>query len=188
MQTRREFLKSVAAVLWTCSLLTGCSGSVSIGSASNDDTKDDSANDRPEGTGPKPDNNVPNLEAYRKEVLRLVNAERKKAGVADLEMDDIKLTDAAQVRAKEIVESFSHTRPDGRKCGTAYFDQGGSKTYIGENIAAGYQSPEDVVNGWMNSEGHRWNILNKEYKKIGIGYYYQNQSEYRRFWVQMFTD
>lgn len=192
MKTRREFLKSMAAVLLACGVLTGCSGSVSVGSAQSGTGKDDSNNSTTNngsgGTKPQPDNNVPNLDEYRKEVLRLVNEERAKAGVGPLDMDDTMLTNAAQVRAKEITESFSHTRPDGRKCGTAYFDQGGTKTYIGENIAAGYTTPQKVVQGWMESTGHRENILRPQFKKIGVGYYYKTNTEYTHYWVQMFTD
>ena len=192
MRTRREFLKGMGAVL-VCGILAGCGGSAGGGAAtpSNPSGGDQggSSDNKPADNAATPDNNVPNLEAYRKEVLRLVNEEREKAGVGALEMDDVKLLDAAQVRAKELTVSFEHTRPDGTHCSTAYKEQGGTKTYIGENIAEGYTSPEKVMAGWMNSEGHRWNILHEKYKKIGIGYYYdKNDTVYKHYWVQMFTD
>ena len=188
MKTRREFLKSMAAVIWMCGVLTGCSGSVGAGPAQGGTGKEDSADSGSAGTGTKPDTNVPNLETYRKEVLRLVNQERANAGVGALTMDDVNLSNAAQVRAKEIIELFSHTRPDGTSCFTALTEQGVQNGYAGENIAAGYATPEKVVDGWMHSEGHRENILNAHYRKLGVGYYYQQGSQYGAYWVQMFTD
>jgi hypothetical protein len=68
---------------------------------------------------------------------------------------------------------------------SAIDDAGLNWTYVGENIAMGYTSPEDVMDGWMNSQGHRNNILNSRYKYIGVGYYYANGYEY---WVQLFMD
>jgi len=81
----------------------------------------------------------------------------------------MKVTAAAQVRAKEIKTSFSHTRPDGRSCFTALDEAGASYMGAGENIAIGQRTPEQVVNDWMNSEGHRKNILNSNFKYIGVG-------------------
>ena len=106
--------------------------------------------------------------AYEAEVVRLVNAERAKYGLAALTQDD-GAQNVAHVRAKEIVQSFSHTRPDGRSCFTASSDQGVTYRSAGENIAYGYATPAQVVNGWMNSEGHRKNILSAVYTKITAG-------------------
>ena len=106
--------------------------------------------------------------AYEAEVVRLVNAERAKYGLAALTQDD-GAQNVARVRAKEIVQSFSHTRPDGRTCFTAASDLGVTYRSAGENIAYGYATPAQVVNGWMNSEGHRKNILSAVYTKITAG-------------------
>ena len=106
--------------------------------------------------------------AYEAEVVRLVNAERAKYGLAALTQDD-GAQNVAHVRAKEIVQSFSHTRPDGRSCFTAASDLGVTYRSAGENIAYGYATPAQVVNGWMNSEGHRKNILSAVYTKITSG-------------------
>ena len=57
-----------------------------------------------------------------------------------------------------------------------------------ENIAAGYKSPEIVVNAWMNSEGHRANIMNPNFRKIGVGYVYDANDPFGHYWQQMFTD
>ena len=120
--------------------------------------------------------------AYEAEVLRLVNVERAKTGLAPLVRDD-GAEKVAYLRAKEIVQSFSHTRPDGRSCFTAASDLGVSYRTAGENIAYGYATPEQVVNGWMNSEGHRKNILSASFTKIGIGCY---KSSSVLYWSQFF--
>ena len=120
--------------------------------------------------------------AYADEVIRLVNAERAKYGLAALSKND-GATSAAQTRAKEIVSTFSHTRPDGRSCFTAAQDIGLSYRYAGENIAYGYGSPQAVVTGWMNSEGHRKNILSSSFTQIGVGCYKSGNTLY---WTQFF--
>ena len=121
-------------------------------------------------------------EEYEAEVIRLVNAERAKQGLSVLSKDS-GAVNAARVRAKEIVASFSHTRPDGRSCFTAASDLGVAYRTAGENIAYGYASPAQVVNGWMNSEGHRKNILSSSFSKIGVGCYSSNGVLY---WSQFF--
>lgn len=111
------------------------------------------------------------------EVIRLCNEERESAGLAPLEKSD-SLTDSAAVRAGELPSKFSHTRPDGSSCFTAITEKGKTR---GENIAAGYENPEQVVEGWMNSPGHRANILDPDFTKIGVGY-----NESGNYWVQVF--
>ena len=119
---------------------------------------------------------------FEADVIRLVNAERAKYGLAALTQDD-GAQNVAHVRAKEIVQSFSHTRPDGRSCFTAASDLGVTYRSAGENIAYGYATPAQVVNGWMNSESHRKNILSASYTKIGVGIYSANGVLY---WSQFF--
>ncbi len=125
---------------------------------------------------PKPDPVTPQAG----EVLDLVNAERAKNGLSPLVLDP-ELASNANVRAKEIVEQFSHTRPNGESCDTAVTV---NWSYIGENIAMGYPTPEAVMNGWMNSDGHRKNILNGDFTKIGIGVCSSGGAMY---WVQLFV-
>lgn len=120
------------------------------------------------------------------EVVRLVNVERAKEGLAPLGTYE-SLTAAAQIRAGEIVNLFSHTRPDGSSCFTA-MDETGAKTgafTYGENIAAGNATAAATVEQWMNSPGHRANILNPDYTHIGVGY--DVGGTYRHNWVQMFV-
>lgn len=133
----------------------------------------------------EPENGEENEAAlsYAEQVVKLVNAERAKAGLSALEMKT-DITAAANVRAKEIRQVFSHTRPDGRSFSSALKEQGVSFRGSGENIAWGQKTPEQVMNGWMNSDGHRANILNPNYKNIGVGFYQENGVNY---WVQLFT-
>ena len=107
--------------------------------------------------------------------------ERAKEGLSALKTNDA-ITEAAQTRADELLQLFDHTRPDGRSCFTALGEAGVSYRAAGENIAMGYPTPEAVVNGWMNSPGHRANILNRSFTTIGVGYNSQ-----RNCWVQMFV-
>ena len=118
-----------------------------------------------------------------KEVIRLTNEERQKAGIGLL-TQDATLTAAAQKRAEEIAESFSHTRPDGRICFSILGEYNISYWAVAENIASGYKTPEIVMNGWMNSEGHKKNILNSNMTHIGVGFYEKNSVKY---WVQIFA-
>lgn len=121
--------------------------------------------------------------AFTEQVVKLVNEERAKAGIAPLTIDR-NLQAAADKRAKEIEVSFSHTRPDGSGFSTAMTEQGVTFTSSGENIAWGQKTPEEVMKGWMNSAGHRANILNSKFTSIGVGNY-QNGSG-TNYWVQLF--
>lgn len=126
-------------------------------------------------------------EEYVNEVFRLVNVERAKEGLKPLTLDT-KLCSAAQKRAVEIsaMTEIEHIRPDGTAWHTILNEMNISYNYAGENIAGGYLTPEDVVEGWMNSEGHRKNILNPYFNKIGIGFYQKENSTYHNYWSQAF--
>ena len=116
-------------------------------------------------------------------VASLVNAARQDAGLSELELD-ADLCAAAQARAQEIAQSFSHTRPDGSSCFTILEEFGVSYRAAGENIAMGQRTPEEVTDGWMNSSGHRANILNGTFTSIGVGYYVDGAGA--AHWVQIF--
>lgn len=146
-----------------------------------DNTPDDST---PENGTPDDDDVETDYHAYVLRVAELVNEERAKAGLNPLTLQ-ADITEAAQVRAIETVTSFSHTRPDGRHFTTALQEAGVSYRGAGENIAWGQKTPEQVMEGWMNSAGHRANILNENYTSIGIGYY-QNSAGVN-YWSQLFT-
>ncbi len=120
--------------------------------------------------------------SFAVEVLNLVNAERAWVGVAPLRLAQ-DLQKASAVRARELVESFSHTRPNGSDCFTVMKNRGRT---CGENIAAGHATASETVNQWMNSAGHRENILNPAFRELGVGYAYEDYSDYHHYWVQLF--
>ena len=136
---------------------------------------------QPQTTTQQPGNSNSN---YKQAVLDLVNAERAKAGLNSLTMLDT-ANAAAQVRATEIIGNFSHTRPDGTSCFTALDQQGVNYRTCGENIASGQRTPGQVMESWMNSAGHKANILNPQFTQIGIGYV--EGGGYGTNWVQLFV-
>ncbi|MEV7403508.1 sigma-70 family RNA polymerase sigma factor [Streptomyces sp. NPDC091267] len=104
------------------------------------------------------------------QVVALVNKEREAAGCGPLK-EDAQLTDAAQRHSDDMSarDFFEHTNPDGADPGRRVTDAGYRWSTYGENIARGQQTPESVMESWMNSPGHRANILNCAFKDIGIG-------------------
>ncbi len=122
--------------------------------------------------------------SYQEQVVKLVNEERAKEGLVALTLDSA-VQSAAQVRAKETATSFSHSRPNGTSFSTALTEAGVSYRGSGENIAWGQKTPEEVVSGWMNSQGHRANIMSSSFTKIGVGYYQNAQGV--NYWTQLFT-
>lgn len=124
-----------------------------------------------------------NNTSYAKQVAGLVNKEREANGLSYVKYSD-KLSQAAAKRAEEIVSTFSHTRPDGTSCFTIMDEYGIGYYTVGENIAMGQGSPSSVMNSWMNSSGHRANILNAQFNFIGIGAVKEGG---RYYWVQLFA-
>lgn len=122
-------------------------------------------------------------DSYERRVVELVNAERANHGLAPLSLNS-SLAQSARVRAKEITSSFGHTRPNGKRFSSAISI---GFCGAGENIAAGQMSPESVVNSWMNSDGHRKNILSPDFRLIGVGCYYDEDCQYRFYWSQLFV-
>lgn len=141
---------------------------------------------QPDEGNQKPDDgdeNPGSEDAAAAQVLELVNAERAKAGAAALTLDS-KAAEAAQTRAQEIQRSFSHTRPNGSSFSTALTEAGVSYTASGENIAYGQNSAQAVMESWMNSSGHRANILNQNFTSIGIGHVQDSNGV--DYWTQLF--
>ena len=118
--------------------------------------------------------------------LELINSVRAQAGIGPLVYDST-LSALATLRAQEVSRVWGHSRPDGTSCFTILDENGVSYSICGENIAAGHTSVTDAVNSWLNSTGHRANILNGAYTKMGIGLY-TCEDEYGYYWVQIFTD
>lgn len=117
-------------------------------------------------------------------VLAEVNAARAQNGLSALTLD-ANMNRAAAVRAAELAQSFSHTRPNGSRGLTALNEAGVSYRTAGENIASGQQSAQAVVSAWMNSSGHRANILSASFGRMGVG---QATIGGRTYWVQLFAD
>ncbi|HHV26561.1 serine protease [Anaerosalibacter bizertensis] len=119
-------------------------------------------------------------------VVELVNIERKKAGLSPLSYNE-ELSKVARIKSQDMADKnyFSHNSPTYKDPFTMMKNFGIKYGQAGENIAKGYLSAESVMNGWMNSSGHRANILNSNFKKIGVGYVNKGGTTY---WTQMFTD
>lgn len=123
------------------------------------------------------------LSSYQSRVVELVNEARASAGLPALLVDN-GVQQAAQVRAAEQEILFSHTRPDGSSCFSALSEAGVSYRGAGENIAWGQKTPEEVMESWMNSSGHRANILNENFTAIGVGLH--EDASGTLYWTQMF--
>lgn len=121
----------------------------------------------------------------RKRVVELANIARKDNGTSSSLILDPTLTEAAQKRAEELIKLFSHTRPNGSKFLTVLKEYNITYNTSGENIANGQVDADDVMKSWLNSPGHRANILNGKFGKIGVGVFEYNNSLY---WVQIFTN
>ncbi len=129
------------------------------------------------------------LDAFEQRVLDLTNAERAKVGLGPLRYDP-QLSAAADKHSKDMAVKnyFSHVEPDGDTLGDRIRDEGYAYRRAGENIAAGYDTPEEVVDAWMNSSGHRANILNPNFAEIGVGYYEDTPDDrYDHYWTQVFA-
>ncbi len=130
--------------------------------------------------------NIPTLDsdtlAYEKEVVRLVNNHRRAAGLSELTYD-WELSRVARYKSQDMKDNnyFSHTSPTYGSPFQMMKSFGISYRSAGENIAKGQATPEAVVNAWMNSAGHRANILNSSFTHIGVGYVAEG-----RYWTQMF--
>lgn len=132
---------------------------------------------------------VPKIK-WEYEILSLVNQERVRNGLSKLSWGDT-CTDAAEIRAEELVQLYSHTRPDGSSWSTACDNPDSGATSIeGENLVVGNSavSPETTVAAWMNSEKHRENILNPDYTKLAVGFYFDPNSQYKTHWSQYFSN
>ncbi|MGD8493147.1 MAG: CAP domain-containing protein [Desulfobacterales bacterium] len=124
---------------------------------------------------------------FESEVIDLVNIERDAEGLPPLSYD-ADLASAARGHSEDmgLQNYFSHTGLDGRTPCDRMTDAGYSWNYCGENIAAGQPTPEDVIDAWMASSGHRANILNPNFCDIGVGYAYVASSTYGHYWTQNF--
>ena len=129
---------------------------------------------------------IPQLDStvtsYETEVIRLVNEIRRENGLNPLTAN-WELSRVARYKSQDMADNryFSHTSPTYGSPFQMIKAFGLSYRTAGENIAMGYSTPQAVVDGWMNSSGHRANILNASYTQIGVGYVAQGH-----YWTQMF--
>ncbi len=129
-----------------------------------------------------------NMPKYN-ELLAIVNGYRAEKGASPLELDE-NLTIAATIRAMEMAytNDMNHTRPNGNSCFDIFEELGVPPMYTaGENIAAGYFTPQLVAEGWKKSPGHYSNMINANFKKIGLGMMRLQGTTYGIYWAQMFT-
>lgn len=122
------------------------------------------------------------VSSFERRVVELVNAERAKQGLAPLSLNS-RLSDVAREKSRDMQANgyFSHTSPTYGSPFDMLRRFGISYNTAGENIAMGYSSPEAVVNGWMNSDGHRANILSGSFSEIGVGHVSNGN-----YWTQIF--
>ncbi|MCM3020898.1 CAP domain-containing protein [Priestia megaterium] len=120
---------------------------------------------------------------FEQKVVDLVNQEREKQGLKPLTLNK-KLSDVARAKSKDMMDKgyFDHNSPTYGSPFDMMKQFGIEYTTAGENIAKGQQSPEDVMNAWMNSDGHRKNILNPDFTEIGVGYVKGDTT----YWTQQF--
>jgi uncharacterized protein YkwD len=128
---------------------------------------------------------VYDMDVLAAEVVSLTNIERVNNGLPALQSDNLNLNAAAMKRAEELLQSYTHNRPDGRSFSTVFNDFNVTwRRRSGENIYEGPRSPSAAVSGWMNSPGHRRNILQSDFESIGVGVAMNDNG--RLFWVQLF--
>lgn len=130
---------------------------------------------------------VNRVETEEEIVLRLVNEERCSLGLVPLALNN-QLNAAALVHSRDMANRnfFDHTGSDGRNAGQRITRAGYPWTMWAENIAAGYTTPEAVHTAWMNSPGHRSNILNPNVREMGLAKAYNSRSYYGTYWTQVF--
>ena len=131
---------------------------------------------------PKPTETPLNTEKFIKEVIRLTNIERTKAGKSSVQ-ENAALDKGAAVRAKECAIKYGHHRPNGEIFSTAYYESGAGNI-LGENIAVGFLTPKGVVEGWVNSQGHYVTMIDSRATHMGAGCYKKDGVIY---WVQIFA-
>lgn len=141
-----------------------------------------------DNTATKPAQSTPStstnsdVNAFEQEVVKLTNAERTKAGLAPFKTDD-KLMAAAREKSQDMQSKnyFSHTSPTFGSPFDRMKALGITYKSAGENIAQGQRTPQEVVQAWMDSPGHRANILNEKFTHIGVGYVKSGN-----YWTQQF--
>jgi uncharacterized protein YkwD len=129
---------------------------------------------------------------FTNRVIELTNIERKKAGLRELKYES-RLATAAFRHSQNMAlqDYFSHKQPNGSTMGDRIKATGYQYSRAAENISGGQSTPEAAVQAWMNSPGHRANILNPKLQEIGVGYYFlandTGNVNYKHYWTQVFA-
>ncbi|WP_250675189.1 CAP domain-containing protein [Paraclostridium ghonii] len=139
---------------------------------------------KPDVKPEEPSNPSGDFASFQKEVLDLVNNERTSRGLQPLKFNS-ELSKVATLKSQDMIDNnyFDHTSPTYGSPFDMMKKFGISYTSAGENIAMGQKTPQEVMNAWMNSEGHRKNILNPNFTELGVGIASNGSSLY---WTQMF--
>lgn len=137
---------------------------------------------------PKKDHGTPNIggtfhDNMANEVLLKLNAARKEAGLNELTMDNGNMMTAAKIRAKEITVHWAHERPDKDRWDSVFDEEGVTYNARGENLADGHRTADEVFEAWMNSPGHKANIMEPRFTHISIVCF---EYEGHFYWVQLF--
>ncbi|QQK78669.1 hypothetical protein HUG20_01280 [Salicibibacter cibi] len=152
-----------------------------------EESADDGSSEQDEtlGSAQTSDEDIEVGSDFEQEVVRLTNEEREAQGLEPLEAHE-ELAEVATVKSEDMRDNeyFSHESPTHGSPFDMISDHGIDFTVAGENIAAGQPSPEQVVEAWMDSDGHRANILNDDFTHIGIGHV--EGGSYGEYWTQMF--
>jgi uncharacterized protein YkwD len=134
---------------------------------------------------------APTLDAFEAEVLARTNQFRQDNGISPLTAN-AKLSQAAETHSQNManLDFFSHTGQDGSSAGDRAIAAGYESSFVGENIGAGYSTPATAVQGWINSPGHRANLLNASYTQLGVGYVFlaedTGNANWNHYWTQVF--
>lgn len=129
--------------------------------------------------------------AFTQEVFNLTNQYRTSQGLAALSLD-LDLQEAAQQHSQNMAvgDFFNHVGQDGSTVQSRALNAGYESGWVGENIAAGYTTAAEVVNGWINSPSHRANLLDPNFNELGIGYYFLSEDPgsvtAHSYWTQVF--
>lgn len=126
--------------------------------------------------------------SYPQQVVGLVNRVRSRSGLAPLQLN-AQLTQAATAHAQDMAQHnfVGHTGSNGSSMQERVDATGYSWGALGENVAAGQATPQEVMRSWMGSEGHRQNILNPDFTEIGVAYQENPSAEMTYYWVQVFA-
>ena len=165
---------------------TNTNANTNVNNNNNNNNSNNNTNNNSTNNTNNNNTNNDSLQYFKNEVLRLVNIERAKEGLCSLTMDS-KLSKVAQIKSQEMVDYnyFAHNSPVSGTPFELMKSHGITYKVAGENLAKAYSNPEDVVKAWMDSAGHRKNIMNPRFTHLGMGI--AKTSSGVHYWAQMFT-